>query len=156
MDRQKPLYRKENTRTHGVRHGKGGEWRWSRNTKGVRQDESYSGSMHSHHRHGFDYTPLFRFLLTRVGEDWDQTYSEALARLDRSEPIFWIVALSEEQKQRYVRIGESSYFSGLHVDQQNRLALVDPNLTIDDIKPTNGFETFTLNGKRLTQTYSDE
>lgn len=153
MQRKKPLYRKVNTRTHGVRHGDGGDWRSSRNTKAVKQDLSYNGSMHSHHRHGLDYTPLFRFLLSRIGEDWDETYSEAVARIDCSDPIFWLVARSDEERKAYVRLGESSYYSGLYVDEQKRLALVEPALAVDDMKPACSCCSHTFNGKPFTQPY---
>ncbi|HEV7307625.1 hypothetical protein [Ensifer sp.] len=155
MQRKEPLYRRVNSRTHGVRHGNGGDWRASRNTKAAKQDLAYIGSMHSHHRHGLDYTPLFRFLLSRVGKDWDEVYSEAIARIDRSEPIFWLVARSEEERQAYVRVGESSYYSGLYVDENKRLALVDPTLTANDMKPTCGCCTHTFNGERFTQPYDE-
>jgi len=131
MRGKKPLFRKVNTRTHHVRHGDCGEYRWSRNTKQERQNESSRGSMHSDHRHGLDYTPLFKFLLSRVGGDWAEIYSEAVARLDRSEPIFWLVASCEEEKQPFVRIGENSFFSGLYVDENNRLSLVDLDLRVE-------------------------
>lgn len=127
----------------------------SRNTRAVKQDLAHNGSMHSHHRHGLDYTPLFRFLLSRVGNDWDETYSEAIARIDRSDPIFWLVARSEEERQAYVRLGESAYYSGLYVDGNKRLALVDPTLTVNDLKPTCGCCTHTFNGERFTQSYDE-
>lgn len=155
MQRKKPLYRKVNTRTHGVQHGDGGEWRSSRNTKAVKQNLAFNGSMHSHHRHGLDYTPLFRFLLSRVGNDWDETYSEAVTRIDRSDPIFWLVARSEDERQPHVRLGESSYYSGLYVDENKRLALVNPTLTVDDMKPTCRCCTHTFNGERFTQPYDE-
>ncbi|WP_244657907.1 hypothetical protein [Pseudomonas fluorescens] len=85
--------------------------------------------MHSHQRHGFDYTPLFRFLLAKVGQPWDKVFSEANARLDRPEPVFWMVALHENDKDEYVRIGESSYYSGLWVDEAGLLQKVNPKLT---------------------------
>lgn len=155
MQRKKPLYRKVNTRTHGVRHGDGGEWRKSRNTKAVKQDLSFNGSMHPHHRHGLDYTPLFKFLLSRIGENWDETHSEAVARIDRPDPIFWLVALSKEEGQPYVRLGESSYYSGLYVDEHKRLALVDPTLTVDDMRPACSCCCYTFNGERFTQPYDE-
>ena len=102
--------------------------------------------MHSDHRHGLDYTPLFKFLLSRVGGDWAEIYSEAVARLDRSEPIFWLVASCEEEKQPFVRIGENSFFSGLYVDENNRLSLVDLDLRVEHMEPSCSCCTHTLNG----------
>src|SRR3712207_188910 len=112
MRRKEPLYRKVNTRTHGVHHERA-EYRWIRNTKQNKKDQSHLGPMHRGRRLGLDYTPLFRFLLSRVGDDWTPDYSEAASRLDRPDPIFWIVARSDKDKRPFVRIGESSYYSGL-------------------------------------------
>lgn len=150
---KEPLYRRENTRTHGVHHG-GGAYRHSRHSKVEAESDARNGSMRSKQRHGLDYTPLFRFLLSKVGEDWSDTYSEAVTRLDRSEPIFWMVATSKKDGRPYVRIGESTYYSGLYVDENNRLARVDPNLTVDDMTPSCGCCTHTFNGKPFTRTFT--
>jgi len=132
MRDRKPLYRSVNTRTRNVHHG-GGDYRWSRNRK--HEDPSRLGAMHGGKRHGRDYTPLFRFLLSRVGSDWAETHSEAVARLDSPDPIFWLVARSVQDRKPIVRVGESSYYSGLHVDEAGKLALVDPTLDIEDMRP---------------------
>ena len=87
------------------------------------------------HRHGRDYTPLYRFLIARVGREWDQVFSEAKARLDRTEPIFLLVARTQEQRRDFVRVGESSYFSGLYVDEQGLLQRVNPLLRPEDMEP---------------------
>jgi hypothetical protein len=67
--RKEPLYRKVNTRTRGVHHHKGGRARWERGTKAATQNEAQRGSMHAGGQNGLDYTPLFRFLLSKVGEE---------------------------------------------------------------------------------------
>ena len=105
-------------------------------------------------RHGLDYTPLFRFLLSRVGEDWDTVFAEAAARLDRHEPVFWMVARSEAEEKPFVRIGESSYYSGLFVDEDNRLRLVDPDLRVEHMEPGCACCTHTFNGIPFTRKYS--
>ncbi|TGQ64206.1 hypothetical protein EN829_020265 [Mesorhizobium sp. M00.F.Ca.ET.186.01.1.1] len=151
MRAKEPLYRKVNTRTHRVHHGNGGEYRWSRNTK--REDRTNRGSMHDGHRHGLDYTPLFKFLLAHVGDDWAAVHSEAVARLDRAEPIFWMVARSEADRNRYIRVGECSYYSGLYVDDENRLARVDPDLRVEDMEPSCACCTHTLNGSPFTSVF---
>src|SRR5688572_22460461 len=92
--------------------------------------------MHAGSRRGLDYTPLFRFLLSRVGHDWDAVHSEAVSRLDRPEPIFWLVARSEAEKKPFVRCGDHAYYSGLYVDENARLAVVDPTLTVEQMVPT--------------------
>jgi hypothetical protein len=127
MDKE-PLFRKVNTRARNVRHAFGGDYHHQRNTKAEQQSEVTYSSMHGKKQRGLDYTPLFRFLLSKVGMNWDQVYSEAVSRLDRPEPIFWLVAIHEHEKRDVVRIGESSYFSGLFVDDNGQLQKVDPNL----------------------------
>lgn len=147
MDRKKPLYRSVNTRTHGVRHGGGEDYKSSRR----REDRVHAGAMGGRQRHGLDYTPLFKFLLSRVGEDWDAVHAEAIARLDRAEPIFWMVARSEAERKPFVRMGESTYYSGLFVDDGNRLQRVDPALSIEQMEPNCACCTHTFNGVPFTR-----
>lgn len=103
--------------------------------------------MHSKKARGLDYTPLFRFLLSKVGSDWNEVFSEAKSRLNKTEPIYWIVALNENEKEDYKRIGESSYFSGLYVDKNRKLQLTNPSLQAEDLTPFCDCCTHTLNGK---------
>lgn len=89
--RKEPLYRKVNTRTRGVHHYKGGRARWERGTKVAQQNEGERGSMHQGVQNGLDYTPLFRFLLSKVGENWNDVHSELLrASTSRSRFIGWL------------------------------------------------------------------
>jgi len=150
-----PLYRKVNTATHGVKHGSGRTSAWDRNTKATKREQSSRGSMHSGQRHGFDYTPLFRFLLSKVGQDWDVVHSEAKSRLDKSEPIFWMVAIHEEDRRPAIRHGESSYYSGLYVDNENRLAVVAPEVNEHTYKPQCACCTHTFNGIKFSQIYKE-
>ena len=144
---KKPLYRKVNTRTWGVwRNDSSGAYRHQRNTKAEIRSDVSRGSMHGTRRYGFDYTPLFRFLLSRVGRQWDDVFSEALARLDKSEPVLWMVALHESERQETVRLGESSYFSGLYVDDLGILQIVNPGLTAQNMTPNCHCCTHTFNG----------
>ncbi|WP_426956840.1 hypothetical protein [Muricoccus radiodurans] len=150
MQRKESLYRRVNTRTHGVRHDRGGEYRWSRR----REDRAHSGAMaHGTHR-GLDYTPLFRLLLSRIGTDWDAAYREAVSRLDRPDPIFWLVARSEEERKPIVRAGESSYYSGLYVDEDGKLAAVDPTLRVEQMTPDCACCTHTFNGVPFSRKYT--
>lgn len=151
---KKSLYRSVNTRTHGVRHGSGAKSKWERNTKATTKNKSARQSMHSGQQHGFDYTPLFKFLLSRVGENWGEVHSEAVSRLDRKEPIDWMVASDLSEGSPFFRAGESSYFSGLYVDNNNVLAVVDPELTPDTMQPFCACCTHTLNGIRLLNPYA--
>lgn len=144
---KKPLlHRPVNTRTHGVRHGSCSAYRYERHTKSEKSSLSNRGSMHSHQRHGFDYTPLFRFLLSKVGHPWDAVFSEAKARIDRPEPVFWMVALHESDKEEYVLLGDSTYYSGLWVDEAGVLQKVNPQLTPEQMKPCCDCCTHTFNG----------
>lgn len=155
-EQKKPLYRKANRTARGARHsGKGGEYKWSRNAKADNQDALRQGSMRSNLRHGLDYSPLFKFLLSRVGQDWDETYREAVARLDQPDPIFWMVARSESEERPRVRVGENAYFSGLYIDADNRLARVDPDLSLDDLEPSCACCTHTFNGEKFTRAFRE-
>lgn len=145
-DKKPHLYRSVNTRTRGVCHGSGFAYRYERHTKSAKNPLCTRGSMHSHQRHGFDYTPLFRFLLSKVGQPWDKVFSEANSRLDHPEPVFCMVALHESDKDEYVRLDHSSYYSGLWVDEAGVLKKVNPQLTPDQIKPICDCCTHTFNG----------
>ena len=147
-DKQEPLYRKVNTRAHGVHHNFGGEYRWGRGGP----DGDRTGMAREVQR-GLDYTPLFRFLLSRVGDDWDEVHREAVSRLDKPEPIFWLVALRREDGRDIVGVGESSVFSGLYIDGENRLQVVAPEIGPADLDPTCSCCTHTLNGHPLTRPY---
>ena len=147
MDRDKPkLYRKVNTKAKGVHHLFGGDFKDTRNSK-KETVQQIKGTMFGARQRGLDYTPLFKFLLSKVGCKWNEVFSEVTSRLDKQEPIFWIVALHESEKKDYVRAGESSYFSGLFVDDNGFLQLVNPNLKAADMKPLCNCCTHTLNGK---------
>ena len=146
--KKKPLYRKVNTRARGVRHAFGGDFRHSRHKKSD-PIALVQGSMHGREKRGLDYTPLFRFLLSKVGTDWNEVFSEAKSRLDRMDPIYWVVALKAEDKQDYVRVGESTYYSGMYVDEQGLLQLTAPKLKPKDLTPYCHCCTYTLNGERV-------
>ena len=106
-------------------------------------------------RRGLDYTPLFRFLLSRAraGAAWDEVYSEAISRLDREEPLYWLVARPGEAPESVVCIGESSHYSGLYVDEGGILRVVSPELGPESLQPTCACCTHTLNGVPFTQKY---
>jgi hypothetical protein len=149
-----PLYRKVNTRARGVYHHFGGDFRHQRATEKLR-DERH-GTMHGQRRRGLDYTPLFQSLRSKVGEDWNVVFREAVTRLDRPDPIFWVVSLEERNKQDYVCVGDSSYFSGLFVDHDGRLQLAHPALCVSTLTPSCGCCTHTLNGIPFTRKWKSE
>lgn len=141
---KKPLYRKVNTRARGVFHPSGPDHRWTRNAK--ERNRTQEGKMKRGVERGLDYTPLYRFLLSRVGDDFDAVYSEAVARLDRPDPIFHMVSRNEDERRAVVRSGESSHWSGLHVDDAGRLRVVDPSVTVETLEPDCPCCTHTFNG----------
>ncbi len=154
MYEKKPLYRKVNSKARGAWHGSGGQFKWDRNTKRIKENESGRGSMHRKHQHGLDYTPLYRFLLSKVGCDWNEVHSEAVSRLDTQEPIFHLVARNEAEMRDRVGVDESTYFSGLFIDDKNRLAVVNPDLRIEDMKPYCPCCTHTFNGKPFVKKFA--
>jgi len=83
------------------------------------------------HRHGLNYSPLYKFLRSQVGQDWDSVYSEAVSRLppnddssrDRIFDVVW--RENDNTNQRLIRMSYMGYYhSALYVDQEtNRLQL---------------------------------
>ena len=148
---KEPLYRKVNTCTHGVRHDFGGDYRHERNTKGQTNSDTLRSPMHGKVKRGLEYTPLFKFLLSKVGKNWAEVYSEAVSRLDQTTPIFWLVAMTEESKEDIVRIGENRYYSGLFVDSNNILQKVSPEAGQEMITISCTCCTYSFNGKPVTK-----
>jgi hypothetical protein len=106
--------------------------------------------MHGCKQRGLDYTPLFKFLLSKRGP-WNDVHAEATARLDRQEPIFWMVALEGHERRPYIRAGESSYYSGMYVDEAGILQLVDPSLGPSSLTPSCKCCTHTFNAVPCTR-----
>lgn len=147
---KEPLYRKVNTKARGVHHNFGSDAKHDRNTKGGTNKNMKKGV-----ERGLDYTPLYRFLLSKVGQDWDKVHSEAVSRLDKEDPIYHLVARNDAEKKDYVRCGESSFYSGLYVDEHNILQKVNPNFANEHLYPSCHCCTHTFNGTPLIKTYDD-
>ena len=113
---KEPLYRKYNKLARGFyTHSRGGNFRHERNTKGMKNFKGTHKSIRIT-RVGYDYTPLYKFLLSRVGQEWDKVYSEAVNRLDQKEPIFFLVDFNyKEGESGIVGFDESTYYSKLTV-----------------------------------------
>jgi len=146
-NRIKPLYRKENKVSLSNKYNvsTSSEYRYQRHSKAFLNDDRNHKSITSG-KYGYDYTPLFKFLLSKVGGDWNQIYSEAKARLNDPEPVFWVVALHESERRDIVRLGESTYYSGLFVNDHGKLAIVNPNIAFSDLPIPYPGETITFNG----------
>ena len=148
MNREKePLYRKTNKRALNYRGNTGGDFRHVRHTKEMANFDGQRMGMGGKKERGRDYTPLFRFLLARVGKKWEDVHKEAVSRLDTQDPIWWMVAAPGETKNEVVWIGENSRWSGLFIDNDGILQKINPNISIDDLKPTCSCCTHTFNGK---------
>lgn len=147
-DKQEKLYRKVNTTARGVHHHKGGDAKYDRNTK-----KGISAKMKNNDRRGLDFTPLYRYLQSKVGQNFDIVYSAAVKRLDNDEAIWYIV--DNEKKSEYM-YNEKAIFSKLYVDENNILQFINPNLKNEDFAPSCPCCTTTFNGKPLLRKYSTE
>lgn len=124
---KEPLFRKENKVSLKTKYyvNKGKDFRHERNTK---KFENFDGNKlpMKKLKLGYDYTPLYRFLLSKVGKKWDDVFSEAKSRLDHEDPIYYMVALKgEEITEEFVRLGENSTWSKLFVDSDGILKKVN-------------------------------
>lgn len=137
QNKSRKLYRSVNTTTRNHSNNPGGEYHWERNRKKA-EDELLPAqeSMRGRQYRGRDYTPLFHFLLSKVGQPWDITFSEVCSRMDTTTPVFWLVALHEHQQQDLVRIGDASYYPGLFVDGDGVLQQVNPDIPERDVTVT--------------------
>ena len=65
--------------------------------------------MHGIKQHGLDYTPLYKFLLFKVGRKWDEVYSEAIARLDKKNQFFgWLQFTIKIVKITFVQVNPAT------------------------------------------------
>lgn len=149
QEKKPQLYRKVNTRARMVYHNIGSDFCHERNTKKQKEFEEFGvkiQAMKGNAERGLDYTPLFKFLLSKVGKVWEDVYREAISRLDKEEKIFWIVAKNEYDKQDVVSVTGNTYYSGLYIDEKGFLQKVNPNF--NDIKSLVSCTccTFSFNG----------
>lgn len=148
----KPLYRKINTNAvtkYHINHDFGSEARYDRNTK-----KGLNKNMAKNVKRGLDYTPLYRFLLSKVGQPWDVVYAEAKSRLPEGEAdkhINWM--FPTEGDRDYVRMGESTYYSALCVDE-NGLIQKAKDVKMESLWPYCGCCTHTFNGKVFSNKYN--
>lgn len=158
---KKPLYRKVNSKARWCHHNTGSDANRSRNTKKGMTDKMKRGV-----QRGLDYTPLFKFLLSKVGKKWDDVYKEAQSRVESEEPIFYMVKLekyphehrfhSTEQKYNVsFGYGESSRFSTLVVDENGLLQKEDENIANESFFPSCKCCTHTFNGVVLKNKYHE-
>ena len=141
---EKPLYRRQNKKALNYRHTYGeSHFRHDRNTKKMKQFEGSHMAMIQKNR-GFDYTPLYKFLLSKVGCEWDDIYSEVIKRLDSREPIFYMVKLVPGNDDGIVCLGENTYYSSLTV-RDGILEKINPKAGLEELYC--GCCTHTFNGE---------
>lgn len=147
----KPLYRKVNTKARHCNHMRGGDAKYDRGAK-----NGVSKSMKRDVERGLDYTPLYKFLLSKVGEDWSNIYNSIVNRVEDKDTIFWMVARFKTDKKDIVRVDESTYYSGLFIDEDNILRKVRPELRNEDLYPSCPCCTHSFNGKPFNNKYTLE
>jgi len=145
------LYRKVNTKARGVKHLHGKDYSDERSKSFL--NNTKCESMHGEKQRGLDYTPLFKYLISKVGNNWDEIYHDIKNRIDKDDPIYWIVARNEKDKEEIVRLGESTYFSGLYIDENNNLQIVNPDLRNENLQPMCPCCTHTFNGLIFVNKY---
>lgn len=157
MNKQKqPLFRKVNTTARGVRHDFGSEFRYDRNGKQESVEmQATRGAMHAKVKRGLDYTPLYKFLLSKVGQDWTAVKKEAQSRLDKEDAIYSMVVEAEDVGNGMTRMGESSYYSLLIVDENNILRKAKPELGPQDVEVWCKCCTYTFNGLPVLKEFKE-
>ena len=98
MKKKEPLYRKVRNNESFAHYNDRSyaDYRHRRNTKKQIDDDGNvvlhkKESMNNTSPNGYCYKPLYRFLQSKVGQNWDLVYSEAKSRLDKEDPIWHIV-----------------------------------------------------------------
>lgn len=136
----KPLYRKRSKDKDRICP----QSKWDRNTKkGIRK------SLASKRWDDFDYTPLYNYLLTQIGEDFNVIHSYVQKRVNNINRIYDIIKPST-YKLSYVRVSENAYYSALYIDEYNTLKKINPNFNIEHMYPFCSCCTHTFNNKIVT------
>jgi hypothetical protein len=107
---------------------------------------------------GWDYTPLFKYLLSKVGQPWNDVYKDIKPRLNSVVPIHWMVNRYKniDELLGYIRVGQSTYYSSLYVDDKGLLQYVDKSINETTLEPSCKCCTHTFNGKRFTKKYKEK
>ena len=154
--KKKPLYRKENKTCINWQgnHRRDDDFKHERHTKKFKKFDGNKMSMKGKRKKGYDYTPLYRFLHSKVGQDWNEIYSEAKSRLDKTDPIFYIVEKPNTPYTRLAsspkdiaRVGEGTYWHTMYIDENKTLQFKNKEATI---KASCNCCTHTLDGKIIT------
>lgn len=170
IDNKNPLYRKVNKITHnGFRFycQESDRYRFEKHKKKY-ANKNRIAIKRKQHRHEYDYAPLYKFLLSCVGREWDKVFEECQSRLDKVDPIMDMVT-NVNKRGLVVEYPEFSngypcffhdwracddsrtYWSCLYVDNDGILRYVNESFTFTDIKHTDlySIHTGSWNGKPI-------
>lgn len=142
-----PLYRKINKKAYGAHYLRGGHARYDRNTK-----EGISRSMKKGVRRGLDYSPLYMFLLSKVGCKWPEVHSEAVSRLPKRDTILEDI-FKPGKRAPVIWGGGSAMYTGMFIDENDILRTVTPEVKNEELVPQCGCCTNTYNGRELVRKY---
>lgn len=92
--------------------------------------------------------PLYRKVNTTA-------HREAVGRIDKEEALYHLVFLKRKSAQEVVRTGESTYWSGLYVDDQGILRVVNLHINETSFPPSCKCCTHTFNGKVFTRVFPE-
>lgn len=150
---EKPLYRKEKKTGLMTQYyvNRGGEYRWER-SKSVTPNRVYDAlkQQMKSRKLGMDWQPLYNFIMSNVGCNYDETYSKALKRCNKFRDEFnkhWAYLFNDDRD--IVRLGENTYYSALTIDEFNNIQI--RNTGAEPIKGGSfsfGY-THSFNGKTL-------
>lgn len=137
-DKKKKLYRERNFRQRWDEYNYHPKYSWKRHSKQAMKDleneithEGMTKSKHGDQGEGYDYTPMFKFVLKHIGEDVDKIYSEVCRRTNERGKYLFNVLVSRKPKDELnplLRLGETSFWSQLYVDENNKIQKVEPNM----------------------------
>lgn len=146
-------------------------YRWLRNKKPIVDcdgNEILQSKMTRKNKDGYDYTPLYQYLIKSVGRDFDLICKEVYPRIEDRSKIWDII----EKEKIYFKDGVAYYllnnecvdvtvhnsfnhwygtqdWSALYIDDNNILQFVDKNYRNFVNGKTCDWETVTLNGKKV-------
>jgi hypothetical protein len=94
----------------------------------------------------------FNFCSVKWANPGVKCTAKRLVGWDKEAPIFYLVALHRKNWQSYVCCGESSYYSGLCIDEHGILQKVNPAFTAEDVPVRCRCCTYTFNGELVPVT----
>lgn len=147
--KDKQLYRSANKSTYQntLTEKTAKHFRYTRNTKIMSGSIVKRGKMQPNNNLGYDYTPLIKFLFSRLNQNFDITFSEINLILNnglhkpkvKTEILSMINVLVHKQViindnivndnngnilSSFFRFGEATYYDSFYIDNDNNLKLI--------------------------------